>query len=35
MKIILYGSEGTIGNYVKKEIIKKKIALYVYENKKK
>ena len=35
MKIILYGSEGTIGNYVKKEIIKKKITLYVYENKKK
>ena len=32
MKIILYGSEGIIGNYVKKEIIKKKIDLFVYEN---
>ena len=33
MKIILFGSEGTIGSYVKKELINKPYDLYLFENK--
>ena len=33
MKVILYGSEGTIGKYVKDELLKKKIKNYLYQNK--
>lgn len=33
MKVILFGSEGTIGKYVKDELLKKKINLYLYQNK--
>ena len=32
MKVILYGSEGTIGKYVKDELLKK-IKTYLYQNK--
>lgn len=33
MKVILYGSEGTIGKYVKDELLRKKIKTFLYQNK--
>ncbi len=35
MKVILYGSEGTIGKYVKDELLRKKIKTFLYQNKNK